>query len=78
MSASLNHVAFSEGIYFEELLEEQALKRIEFVYKSRLGFIADASRYFRCEHSITELLLAERRMEVCIRLLKLSKKSLGK
>ena len=66
---SLNHVAFSDGVSYEESVEEQALKCVEFLYKSQIGFIADVGRYFRCEHSITELQLAERRVEVSNRLI---------
>ena len=65
----MNHVAFTDGVYFEEFLDEQALKRREFVYKARIGFIADVARYFRRVYPISELQLAERRAEVIISLI---------
>ena len=61
-----NHVAFTEGIYYVELLEEQAIMRQEFVYKTRMDFIAAVRRYFTRWHTISPLQLAQRRIEVCI------------
>ena len=67
MSFSLeNHVAFTDRIYFEDFVEEQTMKRREFIYKARIGFIADIRRYFSFVHPISELQMAERRAEVCI------------
>ena len=69
MSFSLaNHVAFTDGIYFEDFVEEQAIKRREFIYKACIGFITDVRRYFSHVHPISELQMAERRVEVCISL----------
>ena len=64
-----NHVAFSDGIYFEDFMEEQAMKRREFIYKACIEFISDIRRYFSREHPLTELQMSERRAEVCISLI---------
>ena len=70
MSISLmDHVAFTDGFYFEDFLEEQALKRQEFVYKTQIGFITDVRRYFSRVHPISELQMAKRRVEVRISLI---------
>ena len=64
-----NHVAFTDGIYFEDFVEEQVMKRREFIYKARIGFITDVRRYFRSVHPISESQMAERCAEVCISLI---------
>ena len=64
-----NHVAFTDEIYFEDFIEEQTMKRREFIYKARIGFISDIRRYFSCEHPLSKLQMSERRAEVCISLI---------
>ena len=70
---AMNHVTFTEGLYFEDLLEEQAIKRQEFIFKTRLDFTAAVRRYFTRRHPISLLQLTQRRIEVCVSFNKLRK-----
>ena len=63
------HVAFSDGIYFEDFMEEQAMKRRVFIYKACIEFISEIRHYFSCDHSLTELQMSEIRAEVSISLI---------
>ena len=61
---STNYLAFSEGFYYQDFLEEQDLKRLEFAYKTRMDFLADVRKYFRHNHAISGLQLQQRQNEV--------------
>ena len=59
-----NHVAFADGVYFEDFLQEQTRKRQEFIYSARIEFPTDIRRYFSCEHALSEEWMTERCEEV--------------
>ena len=69
---SLNRVAFSEGKFYIDLLNEQKLERQAFISNTRLEFIVDVARYFRYDHHLSEQQLVERRAEVSVRLINFS------
>ena len=59
-----NHVAFADGVYFDDFVQEQTQKRRAFIYSARIEFLSDIRWYFSCKHAISNQHMTERRGEV--------------
>ena len=61
-----NRISFvyTEDVEFSDFLEQQAISRLEFAFNSRTEFLANVRQYFRGEHTISDELLRQRRVEV--------------